>query len=250
MGGGPVHVVAHHLEHAVEIGGDDDVDELLRHLAGLHALTADDLHVLVGVLHLNVHQFVQETGKPGAVGPVQQEAEYVEVVIDVVQQVHLVAGGVPAHLRPLGLVIQLVETLLNLPEHGPELVHHRLHKAAEQALFIPKAGVDGPGAGARLLGNGPQGCVQKPLGQELLLGALQNTIIDAGLLLRHTVTFFQTIFITMFYNDVLNIARDIPFVKPCAGKKDAVSFRHCVPGICSFAMRYLCGSIPGSAVAR
>ena len=44
----------------------------------------------------------------------------------------------------------------------------------------------------------------------------------------------------MFYNDVLNIARDIPFVKPCAGKKDAVSFRHCVPGICSFAMRYLC----------
>ena len=85
VGGGAVHVVPHHLKHAVEVGGDDDMDELLRHQAGFDALATDDLHVLVGVLHLDVHQFIQETGKAGAVGPVQQQTEHIKVVVDVVQ---------------------------------------------------------------------------------------------------------------------------------------------------------------------
>ena len=42
VGGGAVHVMPHHLKHAVEVGGDDDVDKLLRHQAGLDALAADD----------------------------------------------------------------------------------------------------------------------------------------------------------------------------------------------------------------
>ena len=71
VGGGAIHVVPHHLKHAVEVGGDDDMDELLRHQTGFDALATDDLHVLVGVLDLDVHQLVQEAGKPGAVGPVQ-----------------------------------------------------------------------------------------------------------------------------------------------------------------------------------
>ena len=58
VGGGAIHVVPHHLEHAVEVGGDDDMDELLRHQTGFDALATDDLHVLVGVLHLDVHQLV------------------------------------------------------------------------------------------------------------------------------------------------------------------------------------------------
>ena len=66
--------------------------------------------------------------------------------------------------RLLCLLVQLVEPLLYLPEHDPELVHNRLHDGPKQALFIPKAGVDGPGAGARLLGNGTQRGVQKTVG--------------------------------------------------------------------------------------
>ena len=159
-----IHIVAHDLEHAVEIGGNNDVNELFRHLAGFYALAADDLHVLVSVLHLNVHQFVQKTGKPGAVGPIQQKAEHIEMIVDIVQQIHLVAGGVLSHFRLLYLVVQLVEALLNLTEHGAEFVHHRLHDSAEQSLFISEAGIDGTGAGTCLLGNSPQGSIQKALG--------------------------------------------------------------------------------------
>ena len=57
-GVGFAHVVAHHLKHPVKIGSHNDVDEILRYQAGFHALTADDLHVFVGVVHLNVHQFI------------------------------------------------------------------------------------------------------------------------------------------------------------------------------------------------
>ena len=118
------------------------MDELLRHQAGFDALTADDLHVLVGVLHLDVHQFVQEAGKPGAMGPVQQQAEHIKVIVDVVQQLLLVASGVLAHVRPLLFLRELVKVLLDLAEHGLKFIHHRLREGAEQPLFVPKAGVD------------------------------------------------------------------------------------------------------------
>ena len=118
------------------------MDELLRHQAGFDALATDDLHVLVGVLHLDVHQFVQEARKPGTMGPVQQQAEYIKVVVDVVQQVLLMAGSVLAHLGPLLLLRELVKVLLDLAEHGLKFIHHRLREGAEQPLFVPKAGVD------------------------------------------------------------------------------------------------------------
>ena len=95
---------------------------------------------------------------------IQQEAEHVEAVVDVVQQVQLMAGGVLPHLRFLRLAIQLVEALLDLPEHGLELIHHRFYNRPKQTLLVPKAGVDGPGAGAGLLGDSPQGGVQKAPG--------------------------------------------------------------------------------------
>ena len=143
------------------------MDELLRHQAGFDALATDDLHVLVGVLHLDVHQFVQEARKPGTMGPVQQQAEYIKVVVDVVQQLLLVEGGVLAHLRTLGLLWELVKILLNLAEHGLKLIHAGLHDGLKQSLLIPKPGIDGAGAGPSLLGNGTQGCFQKSLGQKL-----------------------------------------------------------------------------------
>ena len=178
------------------------MDKLLRHLAGFHALTADDLHVLVGVFHLDVHQLIQKAGEAGTVGAIQQETEHVEVVIDVVQQIPLMPCGVLAHFRLLCLVIQLMKTLLDLPEHSPELVHHRLHDGAEQTLLVSESGVDGPCAGARLLGDGAQGCIHKSSGQEFFFGTFQHPVIDAGLLLCHILTaprkYSKQCFITMF----------------------------------------------------
>ena len=75
---GLIHAVPHRLKHSVEVGGGNDMDQVLGDLTGADALTADDLHVLVGVLDLDVHQLVQEAGKPGAVGPVQQQAEHIK----------------------------------------------------------------------------------------------------------------------------------------------------------------------------
>jgi len=185
VGGGTVHVVPHHLKHAVEVGGDDDMDELLRHQTRLDALAADDLHVLVGVLHLNVHQLVQEAGKPGAVGPVQQQAEHIKVVVDVIQHLLLMVGGVLSHIRTLFLLAELVKILLYPAEHGLELIHHRLCDGPEQPLLIPEAGIDRAGAGICRLSYGAQRSVQKPLGQKLLLGALQHLVIDTRLLFCH-----------------------------------------------------------------
>ena len=161
------------------------MDELLRHQTGLDALTADDLHVLVGVLDLDVHQLVQEAGKPGAVGPVQQQAEHIKVVVDVVQHLLLVAGGVLSHIRTLFLLTELVKILLHPAEHSLELIHHRLRNGPEQPLLIPEAGIDRAGAGFRRLSYGAQRSVQKPLGQKLLLGTLQHLVIDTRLLFCH-----------------------------------------------------------------
>ena len=143
------------------------MDELLRHQTGLDALTADDLHVLVGVLHLDVHQFIQETGKAGAVGPVQQQAEHIKVVVDVIQHLLLMVGGVLSHIRTLFLLAELVKILLHSAEHGLELIHHRLRDGPEQPLLVSKPGVDGAGAGICRLSYGAQRSVQKSLGQKL-----------------------------------------------------------------------------------
>ena len=180
------------------------MDELLRHQTRLDALAADDLHVLVGVLHLNVHQLVQEAGKPGAVGPVQQQAEHIKVVVDVVQHLLLMAGGVLSHIRTLFLLAELVKILLHLAEHGLELIHHRLRDGPEQPLLVSKTSVDGAGTGICFLGDGAQRCFQKPLGQKLLPGALQHPVVNPSLLFCHCHSSF---FKTPFYNDVLNIAR-------------------------------------------
>ena len=161
------------------------MDELLRHQTGLDALAADDLHVLVGVLHLNIHQFVQEAGKSGAVGPVQQQTKDIKVVVDVVQHLLLMAGGVLSHIRTLFLLTELVKILLHPAEHGLELIHHRLRDGPEQPLLVSKPSVDRAGAGICRLSYGAQRSVQKPLGRKLLLGALQHPVVNPRLLLCH-----------------------------------------------------------------
>lgn len=80
------HAVAHNLEHAVEIGGDDHVDEVLRDHALLHAFAADDFHVLVGVFDLDIHQIVEKVGEVRPMRAAEQQAEFVEVVIDIVER--------------------------------------------------------------------------------------------------------------------------------------------------------------------
>ena len=118
-------------------------------------------------------------------GPVQQQAEHIKVVVDVVQHLLLVAGGVLSHIRTLFLLTELVKILLHPAEHSLELIHHRLRNGPEQPLLIPEAGIDRAGAGFRRLSYGAQRSVQKPLGQKLLLGTLQHLVIDTRLLFCH-----------------------------------------------------------------
>ena len=132
-------------------------------------------------------------------GPVQQQTEHIKVVVDVVQHFLLVAGGVLSHIRTLFLLAELVKILLHPAEHGLELIHHRLRDGPEQPLLVSKPSVDRAGAGICLLSYGAQRSVQKPLGQKLLLGALQHPVIDARFLLCHChSSYSKRRFITMF----------------------------------------------------
>ena len=79
------HAVAHNLEHAVEIGGDDHVDEVLRDHALLHAFAAEDFHVLVGIFDLNIHKIVEKMSEVRPMRAAEQQAEFVEVVVDIVE---------------------------------------------------------------------------------------------------------------------------------------------------------------------
>ena len=59
------------LKHSVEVGGGNDMDQVLGDLTGADALTADDLHVFVGVTDFDLHQLVNIVGifRPG--GPAE-----------------------------------------------------------------------------------------------------------------------------------------------------------------------------------
>ena len=52
---GLIHAVPHRLKHSVEVGGGNDMDQVLGDLTGANALTADDLHVFVGVTDFDLH---------------------------------------------------------------------------------------------------------------------------------------------------------------------------------------------------
>src|SRR5699024_10579741 len=59
---GLIHAVPHRLKHSVEVGGGNDMDQVLGDLTGADALTADDLHVFVGVTDFDLHQLVNIVG--------------------------------------------------------------------------------------------------------------------------------------------------------------------------------------------
>ena len=52
------HSMAHHLKHAVKIRGDNDMEKCLRDQAGFDCFSSDHFHVFIGVVHLDLHQFI------------------------------------------------------------------------------------------------------------------------------------------------------------------------------------------------
>ena len=155
------------------------MDEVLRDHALLHAFAADDFHVLVGVFDLDIHQIVEKVGEVRPVRAAEQQAEFVEVVIDVVEHFHLMVCGIAAHFVALRLLVKGMEALLDLQEHAPHLFHGRLHDRLEQPFLIPKARIDGAGAGIRFARDGAQRRVLIALFQKLTLRAGQDCFVDA-----------------------------------------------------------------------
>ena len=140
---------------------------------------ADNFHVLVGVFDLDIHQFVEKVGEVRPMRAAEQQAEFVEMVIDVVEHFHLMVCGIAAHLVALRLLVKGMEALLYLQEHSPHLLHCRLHDRLEQPFLIPKARIDGASAGIRFARDGAQRRILIALFQELLLCTVQYRFIDA-----------------------------------------------------------------------
>ena len=109
--------MTHHLKHTVEIGGNYDVDKFFRHQAGFHTLAADDFHIFIGIIHLDFHQLLYKAGKLCTLRTVQKQPEYIKVVIDIVQHLHLVQGGVLTHFSKLSLFIKRMKFFLNFQKH-------------------------------------------------------------------------------------------------------------------------------------
>ena len=155
------------------------MDEVLRDHALLHAFAADDFHVLVGVFDLDIHQFVEKVGEVRPMRAAEQQAEFVEMVIDVVEHFHLMVCGIAAHLVALRLLVKGMEALLYLQEHAPHLLHCRLHDRLEQPFLILKARIDGASAGIRFARDGAQRRILIALFQKLPLRTGQDCFIDA-----------------------------------------------------------------------
>ena len=81
----PGHTVADDLKNALEVGGGNDVQELLGQRIPQLGGIAHGFHVFIGVFHLNAHQLIHKIVEPGAIGGIQQQPEFVQVVIHIVQ---------------------------------------------------------------------------------------------------------------------------------------------------------------------
>ena len=186
------------------------MDQVLSDLTGADALTADDLHVFVGVTDFDLHQLVNIVGifRPGA--PAEQQFKLRQVLIDVIKQSLLGMGSVTPHFLLLGLAVKPVKRLLNLQKTALQLSGSRLHQGPEQSRLVGKAGINGAGAGSRRFGDVPQGGQSKAFFQKFLTGAAEYIFIDPFDLLCHGIASQSK---TVFYNDVLNIQPKSEFVK-------------------------------------
>ena len=139
--------VADDLEYAFKAGGGDDVQELFGQRVPKMGRVADGLHVLIGVFDLDTHQFIDEVMKARAVGRVEQQPEFVEVVVYVVHKLHRAAVGVFRHVGGRRGAVHAVELLLNFQKALCHLVQRRLDDGRKQPLLIAETDVDGICAG-------------------------------------------------------------------------------------------------------
>ena len=115
------------------------------------------------------------------------------MLIDKIQKLHLVAGGIPAHFRFLNLLVQPMKVFLNFQKHFFHLGGGRPNNGLEQTFLVLKAGIDGAGAGACLLGDGPKGSVRISFFKKFLFCAGKYGFIYAFNLFCHGWSSFSKI---------------------------------------------------------
>ena len=124
--------------------------------------------------------------EPCPIGCVQQETEFIEMIVHVLHQFHCPAVGIFRHVRTLRSLVHVIKCLLYFEKALDHFVQNRLDNGGKQPLLVLKTDIDGVRTRFRCRCDHAQRGVGIALIQKFLFGTVQNPLGNALDLLCHT----------------------------------------------------------------